>query len=64
MKPSQFSTKLNSCTSCGLSDSEMETAKETAKQTEEEAARFSNPDIPWPLKLTGIALIVFLLTRN
>jgi hypothetical protein len=51
----------------GLSDADTEAEKEKAKKTSEdtikEASQYSNPNVPLPLKLTGIALIIYIITR-
>lgn len=51
----------------GLSDSDEEIerkkAQKTAEETVEEAKQYSNPNVPLPLKLTGIAVILFIITR-
>ena len=57
------------CGCSGLSESpvmtteEQEKAKKTDEDAVETAARYSNENIPLPLKLTGIALIIYIITR-
>lgn len=51
----------------GLSDTDAEIerkkAQKTAEETVKEAKQYSNPNVPLPLKLTGIAVILFIITR-
>ena len=42
---------------------EQQKAEKTSEDAIKAAERFSNPDIPLPLKLTGIAIIIFIITR-
>jgi hypothetical protein len=57
------------CGCSGLSESpvmdaeEQEKAKKTTEDAVKTAQQYSNPAVPLPLKLTGIALLIFILTR-
>ena len=39
-------------------------AENVSKDAVKTAEQYSNPEIPLPLKLTGIAIIIFIITQN
>lgn len=44
-----------------LSPEDEEAAQKTVESTVEEAKKFSNPDIPMPLKITGIVVLLYVI---
>ena len=43
---------------------EQEKARKTTDETVKEASQWSNPNVPFPLKLTGLAVLAFAIWKT